>query len=90
MLAYAGIRRPNFVTQPKTNQIHSQRSSHTFNYFKFTTGKMVFTNQQITAFFEDADQMALSNRTCVQLAEEGINVVTDLSDFDDTTLKQVS
>lgn len=51
---------------------------------------MVFTNAQTTSFFEDADQMALSNRTRVQLVEEGIDNVTDLSDFDDASLKQVS
>ena len=51
---------------------------------------MVFTNAQTTSFFEDADQMALSNRTRVQLAQEGITNVVDLSDFDDATLKQVS
>lgn len=72
------------------NHINSQRSSHTFNNYQVTTGTMVFTIQQITAFFEDADQMALSHRTRIQLQEEGINAVTDLSDFDDATLKQVS
>ena len=43
---------------------------------------MVLTAAQTTAFFEDADQMALPNATVVQLVNEGINQVDDLSEFE--------
>ena len=42
---------------------------------------MVFTNAQITAFFEDGDQMGLSNRTRVYLQGEGIIDPGDLLEF---------
>ncbi len=42
---------------------------------------MVLTANQITAFFEDAVQMGLSNRTRVHLQTEGINDPDDLIDF---------
>ena len=44
---------------------------------------MVFTNAQINSFFEDADQMGLSNRTRVYLQGEGITRPDDLSEFVD-------
>ena len=40
--------------------------------------KMVFTNAQITSFFQDRDQMGLSNRTTVYLQGE---VITDPNDL---------
>ena len=42
---------------------------------------MVFTLLQQTAFFEDNDQMGLSNRTRVFLQNEGIQHPRDLADF---------
>ena len=51
---------------------------------------MVFTAAQITSFFEDDDQMALPQRTRVQLQAEGLTVVADLLDFDDDSLKQMA
>ena len=50
---------------------------------------MVFTAAQTTAFFEDADQMALPHETRQRLAVEGLTAVTDLQDFDDDTFKQL-
>ena len=51
---------------------------------------MVLTAAQTTAFFEDDAQMAMPHATVVQLAEEGINTVYDLVDFDKDTLQQVA
>jgi hypothetical protein len=51
---------------------------------------MVFTIAQTTAFFEAADQMGIPPDTRVQLANEGIDAVSDLSDFDKDTLTQVA
>ena len=45
---------------------------------------------QTQAFFENADQMAIPHATMVQLANEGIDVVQDLVDFDKDTLQQVA
>jgi len=42
---------------------------------------MVLTQAQTTAFFQDAAQMGLPNRTATQLATEGITDATDLADF---------
>ena len=42
---------------------------------------MVFTAAQQTSFYEDADQMGLSNRTRVHLRDEGIDHPEDLSEF---------
>ncbi len=42
---------------------------------------MVFTAAQVTAFFEDGNQMGLSNRTRVYLGTEGIAHPSDLVDF---------
>ena len=51
---------------------------------------MVLTAAQTTAFFEENDQMALTNATCVQLQQEGIVTVNDLLDFDEKTMRQIS
>jgi len=51
---------------------------------------MVLTNAQATAFFEDANQMAIAPATRVQLAVEGIATVDDLHDFDKDSLDQVA
>ena len=50
---------------------------------------MVFTAAQTTAFFEDANQMALPPDTRQRLAVEGLMTVGDLQDFDDETFKQL-
>ena len=42
---------------------------------------MVFTAAQITSFFEDADQMGLSNHTRVYVQGEGIDRPDDLQEF---------
>ena len=47
---------------------------------------MVFTAAQTTAFFEDADQMAIPHATVVQLSTEGIDDVEGLRDFDKDNL----
>ena len=45
---------------------------------------MVFTSAQQVSFFEDADQMGLSNRNCtLSLINEGIAAIDDLADWDD-------
>lgn len=51
---------------------------------------MVLTVAQRTAFFENADQMAIPNATVVQLVVEGINTVDDLSEFDKDTIQQIA
>ena len=51
---------------------------------------MVLTAAQVTAFFEDAAQMAIPNATVVQLANEGINTVDDLSEFDKTSIEAIA
>ena len=43
--------------------------------------KMPITNAQATAFFTEAAQMGLSNRTRAFLQTEGINTVDDLGEF---------
>ena len=42
---------------------------------------MVLTGGQLTLFFEDANQMGLSNRTRLHLQTEGITTPDDLVDF---------
>ena len=50
---------------------------------------MVFTVAQQVSFFEDADQMGLSNRTrTLSLIIEGIAAVDDLADWDDNDWNQ--
>ena len=51
---------------------------------------MVLTTQNNTHFFEDAGQVGLPRRTRLQLAAEGIQTVSDLLDFDETTLEEVA
>lgn len=51
---------------------------------------MVLTTAQTTAFFENDAQMALPNATVVQLQQEGISTVDDLTDFDKDSLEQVA
>ena len=51
---------------------------------------MVLTAAQMTAFFENADQMGVQHATVVQLALEGIQTVNDLADFDKEALQQLA
>jgi hypothetical protein len=51
---------------------------------------MVLTAAQTTAFFEGAAQMGIPNATVVQLVNEGISEVDDLSEFDRDSLQQVA
>ena len=51
---------------------------------------MVLTAAQTTAFFEDADQMAIPHATAVELQNEGINTVNDLEKFDKDQLDQIA
>ena len=51
---------------------------------------MPITAAQTTAFFENADQMAIPNATVVQLVAEGIDTVDDLSEFDKDTIHQIA
>jgi hypothetical protein len=51
---------------------------------------MVFTIAQTTLFFEAQDQMGIPADTRLQLANEGIQAVSDLSDFYKDTLTQVA
>jgi hypothetical protein len=51
---------------------------------------MVLTTAQTTSFFEGADQMAISNATVLELINEGINTVDDLSEFDKDTIVQIA
>ncbi len=43
----------------------------------------------LTAFFENANAMALSNCTCLQLASEGILNPDNFKDFDDNGLEAI-
>jgi hypothetical protein len=51
---------------------------------------MPLTAAQIASFFEDDDQMGLTNETVNKLVEEGIDDPDNLSDFDKDMLKQVA
>ena len=51
---------------------------------------MVLTASQTTAFFENANQMAIPHATVIQLQNEGILTVADLVDFDKDTLSQIA
>jgi hypothetical protein len=51
---------------------------------------MVLTAAQTTAFFENADQMAIPNATVMELVNEGINTVDDLAEFDKETIDQIA
>ena len=51
---------------------------------------MVLTNAQTTAFFQNANQMAIPVQTVAQLHNEGITTVPDLVDFDKDSLRQIA
>ena len=51
---------------------------------------MVLTAGQATSFFENANQMAIPNRTRVQLQSEGISDPSDLVDFDSDGIDCIS
>ena len=51
---------------------------------------MVLTNANIAQFFEAADQMAIPHLTVLELVNEGINDVDDLSEFDKETINQIA
>ena len=51
---------------------------------------MVLTAAQTTAFFENADQMGVQHAMVVQLAQEGIQSIDDLADFDKEALQQLA
>ena len=51
---------------------------------------MVFTANQITAFFEENGQLAIPAATRAQLATEGFQTGTDLAEFDNKSLKQLT
>lgn len=48
-----------------------------------------FDAATLTSFWEDADSMSLSNRTCVQLAVEGIILPGDLEEYDEAGLEKI-
>ena len=49
---------------------------------------MVLAASQVTAFFEDATQMAIQEAMKIQFHEEGMNNISDLVDFDEDPFKQ--
>ena len=51
---------------------------------------MVLTGAQITAFFENNDQMEIPHETIVQMQHEGLHSVTDHVDFDKDSLQQLA
>ena len=51
---------------------------------------MVLTAAQTTAFFKSADQMGVQHVTVVHLAQEGIQSIDDLTDFDKDALQQLA
>ena len=51
---------------------------------------MVLTATQMTAFFENADQMGIQHAMVVQLAQEGIQSVDDLTNFNKDALQQLA
>ena len=50
---------------------------------------MVLTAAQTTTFFAHVDQMGIPHATVLQLQSEGITLVSDLADFNTTSLKQL-
>ena len=50
---------------------------------------MPFNIAQTNAFFQDADQMSIANRTAAQLVTEGIDTVDALGEFEDEDFKQI-
>jgi hypothetical protein len=51
---------------------------------------MVLTAAQTSLFFENAAQMAIPNATVLELVNEGIDTVGDLSEFDKDTIGQIA
>ena len=51
---------------------------------------MVLIAAQTTTFFEHADQMGIPHATMIQLQSEGITLVSDLVDFNTTSLQQLA
>ena len=51
---------------------------------------MVLTTAQMTTFFKHADQMGIPHATVLQLQSEGITLVSDLVDFNMTSLQQLA
>jgi hypothetical protein len=51
---------------------------------------MVMTAPQTTAFFENAQQLAIPNATVVQLVSKGINMVDDLAESGKNTINQIA
>ena len=51
---------------------------------------IVLTAAQMTTFFEHVKQMGIPHATVVQLQSKGIDVVTDLADFDKDSLQQLA
>ena len=51
---------------------------------------MVLTVAQMTTFFEHANQMGIPHATVLQLQSEGITLVSDLADFNTTSLQQLA
>ena len=51
---------------------------------------MVLTGNQVTAFFENADQMAIPNATVVRLVHEGISDVNDLAKFKKEDIEKIA
>ena len=49
---------------------------------------IVLTVAQMTTFFEHADQMGIPHATVLQLLSKGITLVSDLADFNTTSLQQ--
>jgi hypothetical protein len=49
----------------------------------------LFDAAALTAFFENANAMALSNHTCLQLVSEGILIPDNFKDFDDDGLEAI-
>ena len=45
---------------------------------------------QMTTFFEHANQMGIPHATMLQLQSEGITLVSDLVDFNTTSLQQLA
>ena len=51
---------------------------------------MVFTANQVTAFFEEPGQMAIPHNTRASLVAEGIDTIDALDDFSEADFKQVA
>ena len=51
---------------------------------------MVLAAEQTTAFFESPDQMGIPHATMVQMQQEGIQSIADLTDFENESLQQLA